>query len=142
MQYINDFKAAFLVNWAWAATRGYGAPGIWEDLAYEGYEAPEASWSVEYIENLNNTLTFETNINGKMLSGAYVIHLTNNASLGMESKGYDYQILKLTSDTLWVRFDNTFPENLADFYDSATLESEGATPGDADESYLKLIRKK
>ena len=142
MEYINDFKTAFMVNWAWAAVRGYASPGIWEDVAYEGYEAPEASWSVEHIENINDTLTFETNINGEMLSGAYVIHLTNNASLGMESKGYDYQILKLTSDTLWVRFDNTFPDNLADFYDAATLESEGAAPGDADEAYLKLVRKK
>jgi plastocyanin len=141
MEYVNDFQTAFMVNWAWAAVRGYALPGIWEDVAYEAYEAPTSSWSVEHIENINDTLTFETNINGNMMSGAYVIHLTNHASLGMESKGYDYQILKLTSDTLWVRFDNTFPENLGDFYDPDELENEGATPGDPDEAYLKLVRK-
>ena len=141
MEYVNDFKTAFMVNWAWAAVRGYATPGIWEDLAYEAYEAPAASWSVEHIENINDTLTFETNINGNMMPGAYVIHLSNNASLGMESAGYDYQILKLTADTLWVRYDNTFPENLGDFYDPDELANEGATPGDPDESYLKFIRK-
>jgi len=141
MEYVNDFKIAFMVNWAWAAVRGYAVQPIWEDLAYEAYEAPTASWSVEHIENINDTLTFETNINGNMMPGAYVIHLTNNASLGMESKGYDYQILKLTSDTLWVRYDNTFPDNLADFYDADELENEGAAPGDPDEGYLKLVKK-
>ena len=142
MEYINDFKAAFMVNWAWAAVRGYATPGIWEDVAYEAYEAPASSWSVEHIENINDTLTFETDINGTMMSGAYVIHLTNNASLGIESAGYDYQILKLTSDTLWVRYDNTFPENLGDFYDPDELANEGANPGEPDEGYLKFVRKK
>jgi len=138
MEYINDSKAAFVVNWAWAAVRNYALPGIWEDYEYEGYVSPEASWSVEHIDNINDTLTFETNINGNMMPGAYVIHLTNNASLGMESAGNDYQILKLTADTLWIRYDNTFPENLADFYDADELENEGAMPGDPDEAYLKL----
>ncbi len=142
MEYVNDFKAAFMINWAWAAVRGYATPGIWEDVEYEAYEAPSSSWSVEHIENLNDTIAFETNIGGTMKPGAYVIHLTNNASMGMESKGYDYQILKLTQDTLWVRFDNTFPDNLGDYYDPATLEEQGAAPGAADESYLKLLRKK
>jgi len=142
MEYVNDFKTAFIVNWAWAAVRAYALPGIWEDIAYENYNAPPASWSVEHIENINDTLTFETNINGEMMPGAYVIHLTNNASLGMESKGYDYQILKLTTDTLWVRYDNTFPDNLGDFYNPDDLASEGAIPGDPDEAYLKLVRKK
>jgi len=77
-----------------------------------------------------------------MKPGAYVIHLTNMASLGMESAGYDYQILKLDSDTLWIRYDNTFPENLADFYDPDDLANEGANPGEPDEAYLKLVRKK
>ena len=138
MEYVNDFKEAFLINWAWAAVRGHEAPGIWEDLEDETYEAPASSWSVQYIPNINDTLTFETNINDVMMPGAYVIHLTNKASLGMESKGYDYQILKLTADTLWVRYDNTFPENLADFYDADDLANEGAIPGDPDEAYLKL----
>ncbi len=146
MEYVNDFKTAFMVNWAWAASRGYALPGIWEDVAYEGYNNGQspmvASWSVEHIDNINDTLTFETNINGKMLPGAYVIHLTNHASLGMESAGYDYQILKLTQDTLWVRFDNTFPEDLANYYDEDELINEGATPGEPDETYLKLVRKK
>ena len=148
MEYVNDFKTAFLVNWAWAAVRGHNngeIPGIWEDVAWEGYNDGQspmvASWSVEHIPNINDTLTFQTQIGDEMLDGAYVIHLTNNASLGMESTGYDYQILKLTQDTLWVRFDNTFPENLGDFYDIGTLESEGAAPGDPDEAYLKLVRK-
>jgi len=138
MEYVNDFKDAFVVNWAWAAVRGYATPGIWEDVDYEQYDAPTASWSVEYIPNINDTLTFETNINDVMKPGAYVIHLTNHASLGMESKGFDYQILKLTADTLWVRYDNTFPDNLADFYDADELANEGALPGDPDEAYLKL----
>ena len=142
MEYVNDFKTAFMVNWAWAAVRGYATPAIWDDVAYEGYNAPQASWSVEHIENINDTLQFETNINGNMMPGAYVIHLTNKASLGMESAGNDYQILKLTSDTLWIRYDNTFPENLGDFYDPDELVNEGAAPGDADEAYLKLARKK
>ena len=141
MEYVNDFKTAFMVNWAWAAVRGYATPGIWEDVAYEGYNVPQASWSVEHIENINDTLQFETNINGNMKPGAYVIHLTNSASLGMESAGHDYQILKLTADTLWVRYDNTFPENLGDFYDPDELANEGAAPGDPDEAYLKFVRK-
>jgi len=138
MEYVNDFKEAFVINWAWAAVRGHETPGIWEDVEDDTYEAPASSWSVQYIPNINDTLTFETNINDVMMPGAYVIHLTNKASLGMESKGYDYQILKLTADTLWVRFDNTFPENLADFYDADDLANEGANPGDPDEAYLKL----
>jgi len=149
MEYVNDFKTAFMVNWAWAAVRGHingDLPGIWEDVAWEGYNNGQSpfisSWSVEHIENINDTLTFETQIGDKMMPGAYVIHLTNQNSLGMESKGYDYQILKLTQDTLWVRFDNTFPENLADYYNIDDLENEGAAPGDPDESYLKLVRKK
>jgi len=144
MEYVNDFKTAFMVNWAWAAVRGNydgDQPGIWEDVAWESYEAPSSSWSVEHIENINDTLTFETDINGQMMPGAYVIHLTNYASLGMESAGNDYQILKLTADTLWVRYDNTFPDNLGDFYDPDELESEGAAPGDPDEAYLKFVRK-
>ncbi len=141
MEYVNNFGAAFMVNWAWAASRGYALPDIWDDLAYEAYEAPQASWSVEHIDNINDTLTFETNINGTMMPGAYVIHLTNNASLGMESAGNDYQILKLTADTLWIRYDNTFPEDLGNYYDPDELESEGAAPGDPDEAYLKLVRK-
>ncbi len=149
MEYVNDFKTAFMVNWAWAAVRGHTngeIPGIWEDVAWEGYNNGQspmvASWSVEHIPNINDTLTFKTQVGDEMLDGAYVIHLTNNASLGMESAGYDYQILKLTQDTLWVRFDNTFPENLGDYYNIDELESEGAAPGDPDESYLKLVRKK
>ncbi len=59
----------------------------------------------------------------------------------MESAGYDYQILKLTADTLWVRYDNTFPEDLGNFYDPDELANEGAAPGDPDEAYLKLVRK-
>jgi len=145
MEYVNDFGKAFMINWAWAAVRGEytdGLPEIWADVAYTGYEAPKSSWSVEHIDNINDTLKFETNINGKMMPGAYVIHLTNGASLGMESAGHDYQILKLTHDTLWVRYDNSFPKNLGDYYDINDLISEGATPGDPDESYLKLVRKK
>jgi PKD repeat protein len=144
MEYVNDFGKAFMVNWAWAAVRGYVSPPppIWEDVAYTNYQAPASSWSVEHIDNINDTLTFETNINGQMKSGAYVIHLTNGASLGMESAGHDYQILKLTHDTLWVRYDNSFPKNLGDFYNIDDLNSEGAIPGDPDESYLKLVRKK
>ena len=149
MEYVNDFKTAFMVNWAWAAVRGEysdGLPEIWADVAWEGYNNGKSpfisSWSVEHIDNINDTLKFETNIGGVMKSGAYVIHLTNKNSLGMESKGYDYQILKLTKDTLWVRFDNTFPKNLGDFYNIDDLNSEGAAPGDPDESYLKLVRKK
>ncbi len=145
MEYVNDFQTSFMVNWAWAAVRGHydnEQPGIWEDTPYSGYDNPQtASWSVEHIENINDTLTFETNINGVMMPGAYVIHLTNNASLGMESAGYDYQILKLTADTLWVRYDNTFPEDLGNFYDPDELANEGAAPGDPDEAYLKLVRK-
>ncbi len=147
MEYVNNFGTAFMVNWAWYAVRNYGAaPGIWEDVAFEGYNNGQspmiASWSVEHIDNINDTLTFETDINGTMMPGAYVIHLTNQASLGMESKGYDYQILKLTADTLWIRYDNTFPDNLADYYNIDDLENEGAVPGDPDEAYLKLVRKK
>lgn len=149
MEYVNDFKTAFMINWAWAAVRGEyddGLPGIWEDVAWKGYNngiSPAiSSWSVEHIDNINDTLTFETNVNGKMMPGAYVIHITNNLSVGMESAGYDYQILKLTSDTLWVRFDNSFPENLGDYYDPDELANEGANPGEPDESYLKLVRKK
>ena len=138
MEYVNDFKTAFMINWAWAAVRGYATPGIWEDVEYEQYEAPASSWSVEHIDNINDTLTFETNINGNMMPGAYVIHLTNGASLGIEAAGNDYQILKLTNDTLWIRYDNTFPENLGDFYDPGELESEGAAPGDPDEGYIKM----
>ena len=144
MAYNNNFGAAFMVNWAWAAVRGHTnseVPGIWEDVAWTSYAAPASSWSVEHIENINDTLTFETQIGDEVKSGAYVIHLTNQASLGMESAGNDYQILKLTHDTLWVRFDNTFPENLADYYDATELENEHITPGEADETYLKLVRK-
>ena len=140
MAYENNFGAEFMVNWAWAASRGYAVPDIWDDYAYASYEAPAASWSVEHIENINDTLQFETNIGGTMMSGAYVIHLTNSASLGMESAGNDYQILKLTTDTLWVRYDNTFPEDLS-MYSASDLSDEGVTPGEPDEAYLKLARK-
>ena len=149
MEYVNNFGPAFMVNWAWAAVRGHHngeVPGIWEDVAWEGYnngQSPATSqWSVRHIENINDTLTFETDINGKMMPGAYVIELKNGASIGMESAGNEYQILKLTSDTLWIRYDNTFPEELGNFYDPDELESEGAAPGDPDEAYLKLVRKK
>jgi hypothetical protein len=148
MEYVNDFKTAFMVNWAWAAVRGHlngEIPGIWEDVAWEGYNNGQSpatsSWSVEHIDNINDTLTFETQIGENMMPGAYVIHLTNQLSLGMESAGNDYQILKLTQDTLWVRFDNTFPADLGDYYDEDELINEGAIPGDPDESYLKLVRK-
>jgi len=140
MSYVNDFKTEFMVNWAWAASRGYATPTIWEDLAYAGYEAIAASWSVEHIENINDTLQFETYIGGTMMSGAYVIHLTNDASIGMESAGHDYQILRLTEDTLWLRYDNTFPEDLS-MYDANELANEGVNPGEPDEAYLTLIRK-
>jgi PKD repeat protein len=152
MEYVNNFGTAFMVNWAWAAVRGHHngeIPGIWEDVAWEGYNNGQspmiASWNVEYIPNIDDnvdSLSFETQIGDQMKPGAYVIHLTNQASLGMESTGYDYQILKLTEDTLWVRFDNTFPENLGDYYNIDDLMNEGAIPGDPDESYLKLVRKK
>ena len=140
MAYENNFGAEFMVNWAWAASRGYAVPAIWDDYANAAYDAPVASWSVEHIANINDTLEFETNIDGNMMSGAYVIHLTNNASLGMESAGYDYQILKLTADTLWVRYDNTFPDDLS-MYPPQDLSDEGVTPGEPDEAYLKLARK-
>jgi len=144
MTYVNDFKDEFMVNWAWAASRGYAVPDIWDDLAYADYNngtsPAEASWSVRHIPNINDTLQFETNINGTMMPGAYVIELTNSASIGLEAAGNEYQILKLTQDTLWIRFDNTFPEDLS-MYDAADLADEGVTPGEPDETYLKLARK-
>ena len=138
----------FMVNWAWAAVRGYASPvpNIWEDYEYAMTPSP-ASWKVRYIPNIDDnvdSLNFETDINGVMKPGAYVIEITNKMSLGMESAGNEYQILKLTSDTLWVRFDNTFPDNLVTggFYSQADLDAEGVTPGEPDETYLKFARKK
>jgi hypothetical protein len=147
MTYVNDFKDEFMVNWAWAASRGYAVPDIWDDLAYDQYNSgttpAEASWSVRHIPNINDTLQFETNINGTMMPGAYVIELTDSASIGLEAAGNEYQILKLTKDTLWIRFDNTFPEDLVTggYYSQTDLDAEGVTPGEPDETYLKLARK-
>jgi len=148
MEYINNPGAdgMFMVNWAWAAVRGYATPNIWEDHP-KATSTVTAGWKVRYIANIDDavdSLSFETNINGVMKPGAYVIELTNKASLGMEAAGNEYQILKLTADTLWVRFDNTFPDNLVTggFYSQADLDAEGVTPGEPDETYLKLARKK
>jgi len=136
----------FMVNWAWAAVRGYATPGIWEDHP-RAITTTVSSWKVRYIPNIDDavdSLNFETNINGDMKPGAYVIEITNKNSLGMEAAGNEYQILKLTTDTLWVRFDNTFPDNLVTggFYSQSDLDAEGVTPGEPDETYLKFARKK
>ena len=147
MDYVNNFNTEFVVSWGWAAVRGYGSPGIWEDMAFAGYNSGSSpmtsSWTVRHIADLNDTLKFETYVNGTMKPGAYVIELSNNSSLGMESAGYNYQILRLTPDSLWVRMDNTSPDNLASggFYTQADLDGEGIVPGDPEYLYLRLARK-
>ena len=132
MEYVNNFGTGFMVNWMWANVNFNFNPDIWCDSAYVAYEAPTASWSVEHIDNFidADSLQFQTNINGTMHDGVYVIHLTNNAYMGVAAAGHDYQICKYANDTLLLRYDNHVPVNIGDYYDAADLDGEGITAGE------------
>jgi len=138
MEYVNDFKAEFMVNWAWMAANYNIMVPVWSDHAYEGYTAPPASWEIKHYENINDSLSFNTQVNGQDYPGAYVLHLSNSADLGIEAASSDYQIVKLENDTMWIRYDNAIPENLFDIY---TLEDENLQwiSGDAEWGYFKLV---
>ena len=141
MEYINDFGATFMVNWAWmAGNYGITVP-VWSDTPYDGYEAPEASWSVKHIDNINDTLTFVTKINGVDSPGAYVLELTNGADLGMEVGVSYYQILSIDDQYLWVRTNSAPPANLYDIYGNPDdLESHGINAAQQEWRYLRFIR--
>ena len=141
MEYDNNFGTAFMINWMWANVNFGTNPGIWEDVALETYEAPTASWSVEIIPNINDSISFQTNINGTMKDGAYVIHLTNSAYLAYGAAGSDYQICSIVNDTMLIRYDNHVPANIGDYYTAAALEEEGITAGEKEWDYVRLVKK-
>lgn len=140
MEYVNDFKEAFVVNWAWMAYYYNTTVGVWEDEAYTEYTAPEASWEIEHYSNINDSLSFVTRVNGVDYDGAYVIHLSNGADLGIEAASNDYQIIKLENDTMWVRYDNATPTNLYDIYaNPSDLEENDISAGEPEWGYFKLV---
>ncbi len=140
MEYVNDFKDAFVVNWSWMAFYYNITVGVWEDEPYAAYVAPEASWEIKHYPNINDSLSFATRVNGSSYDGAYVIELTNGADLGIEAKSSLYQIVKLENDTMWIRYDNASPDNLYDIYANPDdLEENGITAGEPEWGYFKLV---
>jgi len=141
MTYTNDFKAKFIVSWAWMAGLYNITVPIWSDPPYDAYEAPEASWSIRHIENISDSLSFTTMLNGKELSGAYVIELTNGADLGMETGKNEFQILSLDGTDLWVRMNSSPPENLYDIYGNPDeLEAMGINAMQKEWRYMRFTR--
>ena len=141
MAYTNDFKSAFVVSWAWMAYYYNLTVAIWSDPPYEAYESPAASWSIKHIENINDSLSFTTVINGNDMPGVYVIELTNRASMGMEVGENNYQILSMDDNLLWVRINSAPPENLYDIYGNpAELEAMGINAQQQEWRYMRFIR--
>ena len=151
MEYVNEFGDEFMYNWMYAAKAGIGgAVEIWGDVAYADYEAPEASWSIEFIENgsivpidTDETIdsTFTTVIGDQSFDGALIIHLTNGAYLGYAAYGHDYQICSYVNDTLLIRYDNRVPDNIGDYFDATDLEDNGVEAGSTEWDYFKLVKK-
>ncbi len=146
MEYVNNFGTAFMINWMYAAVNFSLMPAIWGDVAYENYEAPAASWNVEFYPSgsLADTLNFQTVIGNKTYEGALVIHLTNNAYLGYAAAGHDYQICSYIDNVLLIRYDNSRPIDIYDYnFDpaSGTLEENGITAGEKEWDYIRLVKK-
>jgi len=141
MTYTNDFKAAFIVSWAWMAAYYNTTVAIWSDPPYDAYDAPAASWSIRHIENISDSLSFTTMLNGAEMPGAYIIELTNGADLGMEAGKNSFQIISLDDNDLWVRFDSSPPENLYDIYGNpADLEAMGINAMQKEWRYMRFTR--
>lgn len=146
MEYVNNFGTEFMYNWMYAATAGIGgAVEIWGDVAYDAYEAPTASWSVEFIENGSvwsaDSASFTTVIGDKSYNGALVIHLTNGAYMGYAAATHDYQICSYINDTLLIRYDNRVPDNIGDYFTATELEAEDIVVGSTEWDYFKLVKK-
>lgn len=141
MEYVNNFGSAFMINWMYAAKNFGLSTEVWGDVAYDAYEAPEASWSVEFIPNINDSLKVTTKIGNETFDGAWVIHLTNNAYFGYGAYGHDYQICKYENDTLLIRYDNRVPDDIANYFDQADLDDNGVTGGEQEWDYFRLVKK-
>jgi len=91
MEYINNCNGDFLFNWAWANELLGANQGEYEDAAFP-YEPATSSWSLTYDE-----------------FGNKILSLSNDGFLGMAAGQHVYQILELTENVLWIRYESGAP---------------------------------
>ncbi|RPH33534.1 MAG: hypothetical protein EHM93_04430 [Bacteroidales bacterium] len=113
--YINNSNGDFLYSWAWANELRGQTQAEYADVALE-YTAPESSWETEKL--------------GTGADTAWVLRITNNGWIGIANGTHEYQILEITPNTLWLRYDASLP---ADFTVSGTTKTEWG--------YLRLVKK-
>jgi hypothetical protein len=140
MAYTNAYDTSgFMMNWAWINKYGFGTPDVWSDEAVLE-SATKAYWDLLIIEHTSDTIP-ATIVNGKEVKKSYVINLKGGAFMGVGAYSKDgesnYQICRIDTDTLWVRYDNTYPQDLPI---KTEWEAEGIKLGDPEWDYFYLVR--
>lgn len=137
MAYTNEYgETGFMFNWAWATKYGYGTPDVWaDDLYMQG--ATKGSWDITIIEHDADTIP-KTIVNGNEVAKSYIITLKGGAWLGVGAASPEYQICRIDSDTLWVRYDNTYPQDLP-IQDA--WADEGIALDDPEWDYFYLVKR-
>ncbi len=111
MKYTNEYDTSgFMYNWAWQNKEGYGTPDIWEDGPVMDLPT-EGSWSIEIKDHPAGTLP-KTIVNGSEVSTSYIVTLNGGTLLGVGAASSIYQICRIDADTMWIRYDNTYPQDL------------------------------
>ncbi len=118
-EYVNSYKASgFMWNWAWAKFALNKDVDEWGDLALLEPTDTVASWELE-IKDIPTDSTFRTFVNDQEVDKAYILHIKGGQYLGIASAAarstdaHWYQIVKIEADSLIIRYDNTFPQDLA-----------------------------
>jgi len=110
LAYSCEYGDGIMFNWAWVNKYGYGTPSVWEDEPVDNV-AKEGSWDFEIIVHDADTIA-KTIVNGAEVAESYIITLSGNTWLGVGAASSIYQICRIDADTMWVRYDNTYPQDL------------------------------
>jgi len=117
-EYVNSYKeTGFMWNWAWAKYTLNQTVEEWGDVALLQPSDTVTSWELE-IKDIPADSTFRTIVNGQPETNAYIIHIKGGQYLGIASAAsrsndaHWYQIIRIDSDTLKIRYDNTYPQDL------------------------------
>jgi hypothetical protein len=138
MKFENDYDSTGMMwNWAWAIYNFNAETDIWEDLPL-AQGGGVGSWNIEVIDQPVDTLP-KTIVNGNPVDKLYIVTVKGGVYLGVGSVGPEpkYQICRIDSDTLWVRYDNTYPQDLPI---KDTWAAEGVVTGEGEWGYFYLVK--
>jgi hypothetical protein len=137
--YCDYDTSGILCNWAWVNYYGWGTPDVWCDEPVT-QAAKQGNWELSVLEHTSDTIPL-TVVNGEGIAKSYIISIKGGAFLGVAAYSHnnqvEYQICRIDADTLWVRYDNTYPQNLPI---KDNWVNEGIKLGDPEWDYFYLVK--